>query len=124
MLKFDLKKENKNLRVGELMVKNGVVKTPVFMAVGTVGSVKAVSPDDLRDCGVEIVLGNTYHLHLRPGEEIVKKMGGLTKFMNWNGPMLTDSGGFQVFSLGENVKLDEEGVEFKSHIDGSLRRLN
>lgn len=123
-MKFRLEKKVGELRIGEMSFERGSVQTPVFMAVGTVGSVKSLSPTDLRDCGVEMVLGNTYHLHLRPGEEIVSSMGGLPKFMNWNGPMLTDSGGFQVFSLGKGAKVDEEGVSFKSHIDGSLRRLN
>src|SRR5687767_9871514 len=124
MLEFSSSLNEKGIRVGELRVAHGVCKTPMYMAVGTVGSVKAVSPEELRESGVEMVLGNTYHLHLRPGEELVEKMGGLASFMNWNGPTLTDSGGFQVFSLADRTKMDEDGVSFSSHIDGSLRRLD
>src|SRR5437762_12333060 len=90
------------------------------MVVGTAASVKSLSPEDLVNCGVEMVLGNTYHLHLRPGEEEIREMGGLSSFMNWNGPTITDSGGFQVFSL-KQTKITEEGVSFRSHIDGSKR---
>lgn len=124
MLQFSLEAVNKEARKGVLTVKHGVVQTPAYMAVGTLGSVKALGPDDLRSCGVSLVLGNTYHLHLRPGEEVVGKAGGLARFSRWNGPTLTDSGGFQVFSLGDQVKVDEEGVSFRSHIDGSPMRLN
>ena len=98
---------------------HGVIETPVFMNVGTVGAIKgAVSSIDLEDIGTQIELCNTYHLHLRPGDEVVKELGGLHKFMNWHRPILTDSGGFQVFSLAELRKIKEEGVEFASHIDG------
>jgi queuine tRNA-ribosyltransferase len=89
------------------------------MAVGTKATVKAMSPEELLNCGTQVVLGNTYHLHLRPGEQLIKKMGGLHKFMNWHGPILTDSGGFQVFSLSQLNKITEEGVEFRSHLDGA-----
>lgn len=121
---FKLEAVKGQMRKGRLKLPGGEVETPVFMAVGTVGSVKALSPADLRDCGVKMVLGNTYHLHLRPGEELVEKMGGVCRFMNWNGATLTDSGGFQVFSLAEQVRIDEEGVDFRSHIDGQLMRLD
>ncbi len=114
-------------REGEMITPHGRVKTPVFMPVGTRGSVKAMSWEDMRGLGVEIILGNTYHLHLRPGEDLIAEMGGLQKWSGWNGPMLTDSGGFQVWSLGQlrdsrgrkMVKIEEEGVRFKSHLDGS-----
>ncbi len=104
---------------GELTTVHGVVKTPVFMNVGTVGVIKgAVSSDDLKSIGTQIELSNTYHLHVRTGDETIKKMGGLHKFMNWDRPILTDSGGFQVFSLASMRKITEEGVTFRSHIDG------
>lgn len=106
-------------RAATLKTAHGEVQTPVFMAVGTRATVKTMTPEELKGNGCQVVLGNTYHLHLRPGEDIVKKMGGLHKFMNWNGPILTDSGGFQVFSLSKLRKISEEGVEFQSHIDGS-----
>ncbi len=124
MLKFKLLKDDRSGRVGELFLPRGQVKTPVFMAVATAGSVKSLSAEDLLSCGVEIVLGNTYHLHLRPGEKVVEEMGGVSRFMNWDRPTLTDSGGFQVFSLGKNVKIDDEGVVFRSHLDGSQLRMN
>ena len=98
---------------------HGTVETPVFMNVGTVGAIKgAVSTDDLREIGTQVELSNTYHLHVRPGDQIIKQMGGLHKFMSWNKPILTDSGGFQVFSLAGLRKIKEEGVTFRSHIDG------
>lgn len=106
-------------RVGELDTPHGTFETPVFMPVGTQGTVKAVSPEELKDVGVRIILGNTYHLYLRPGHEIVKKMGGLHQFMNWDRPILTDSGGFQVYSLAKLRAISEDGVTFQSHIDGS-----
>lgn len=106
-------------RRATLMTTHGPVQTPVFMAVGTKATVKAMTPEELKECGTQVVLGNTYHLHLRPGEKTVKAMGGLHKFMNWHGPILTDSGGFQVFSLSGLRKLTEEGVEFRSHLDGA-----
>ncbi len=106
-------------RAGELHTTHGVVQTPIFMPVGTVGSVKAVAPDDLRALGAEIILGNTYHLYLRPGDGLVARRGGLHRFNAWDGPILTDSGGFQAFSLSELRKFSEKGVEFRSHLDGS-----
>lgn len=106
-------------RAGIIKTSHGIVETPIFMPVGTVGSVKTVTPDELYEIGAEIILGNTYHLHLRPGEDIVAHFGGLHKFINWRRNILTDSGGFQVFSLAELNKITEDGVIFKSHIDGS-----
>jgi queuine tRNA-ribosyltransferase len=110
-------------RLGILTTPHGTVQTPAFMAVGTRGSIKGVTPDQARACGCEMILGNTYHLLLRPGPETVAALGGLQKFSAWNGPMLTDSGGFQVFSLSELREFDKDGVTFKSHIDGSMVRL-
>jgi queuine tRNA-ribosyltransferase len=108
-------------RAGVFTTPHGPVRTPAFMAVGTLATVKALDPRDLREAGAEMILSNTYHLHLRPGEEIVREMGGLHRFMAWDGPILTDSGGFQVFSLETLRQVTEEGVEFRSHIDGSRR---
>lgn len=107
-------------RAGIIETAHGIIHTPIFMPVGTVGSVKAVHAHELRDdIKAEIILGNTYHLYLRPGTEIIKEAGGIQRFNSWNGPMLTDSGGFQVFSLAHRRKITEEGVQFQSHIDGS-----
>jgi len=106
-------------RAGILRTPHGEIKTPVFMPVGTQATVKAMTTDELVDINAQIILANTYHLYLRPGHELVAQAGGLHKFMNWQRPILTDSGGFQVFSLGEMNKICEEGVEFRSHIDGS-----
>lgn len=106
-------------RIGQLRTLHGTVETPLFMPVGTQGSVKAVSPDDLKDVGVPIILANTYHLYLRPGHHIVRKLGGLHRFMDWHGPILTDSGGFQIYSLKGLRTVSEEGVTFQSHLDGS-----
>ncbi|MGZ3501690.1 MAG: tRNA guanosine(34) transglycosylase Tgt [Gemmatimonadaceae bacterium] len=102
---------------------HGVVQTPAFMAVGTLASVKALDPDDLHAIDAQMILANAYHLHLRPGDELVRELGGLHEFMQWDGPLLTDSGGFQVFSLATLRTIDEDGVEFRSHIDGSKRRF-
>ncbi|MDO8498678.1 MAG: tRNA guanosine(34) transglycosylase Tgt [bacterium] len=135
-------------RAGVLKTAHGEVQTPVFMPVGTQGTVKALDPEDLRNCGTQIILGNTYHLYLRPGNKLIKKMGGLHQFMGWEGPILTDSGGFQAFSLGAMIehgvkkigrsennrdeslargplvsKITEEGVQFVSHLDGSKHLL-
>jgi len=107
-------------RLGRLTTPHGVVDTPVFMSVGTQGSVKALDPRELREMGTQIILGNTYHLNIRPGLEIIRAAGGLHRFMNWTGPILTDSGGFQVFSLATIRKIQPHGVEFRSHLDGSL----
>jgi queuine tRNA-ribosyltransferase len=110
-------------RRGLLATPHGTVETPAFMPVGTQGAVKAVTSAELRACGAQIVLSNTYHLYLRPGHELVRDLGGLHAFMRWDGPILTDSGGFQVFSLEGLSRLDEDGVSFRSHVDGSLHRL-
>ena len=106
-------------RRGRLQTRHGVIETPIFMPVGTQGSVKAVSPDELHEVGAQIILGNTYHLFVRPGMEVMKHFGGLHRFMGWDGPILTDSGGFQVFSLAKLRKITEEGVHFQNHLDGS-----
>ena len=111
-------------RRGVIHTPHGDIQTPVFMPVGTQGAVKCMRPEQVRDMGAEIILGNTYHLHLRPGEDLVKEAGGLHKFMNWDRAILTDSGGFQVFSLGRLRKITEEGVSFQSHIDGSKHMLS
>lgn len=111
-------------RLGRLSTPHGVIDTPVFMPVGTQATVKAMSPEELQEIGAKIILSNTYHLFLRPGHELIKKAGGLHKFMNWDGAILTDSGGFQVFSLGDLRKITEEGVEFRSHLDGSKQFLS
>lgn len=119
-----LKKDpNSHARLGRLVTPHGAVETPAFMPVGTQGTVKAVLPRDLREMGCQILLGNTYHLYLRPGHELVRKLGGLHRFMGWNGPILTDSGGYQVFSLAAMRKVSEEGARFQSHLDGSLHLL-
>ena len=116
---FELLKTNGKARRGVFTCAHGVVQTPVFMNVGTQGAIKgALSAKDLKDIGCQIELSNTYHLHLRPGDALVKRCGGLHKFMTWDGPILTDSGGFQVFSLSSLRKIKEEGVTFASHIDG------
>jgi len=116
---FKVHKTAGNARRATLMTAHGPVQTPVFMAVGTKATVKAMTPEELKECGTQVVLGNTYHLHLRPGEKTIAKLGGLHKFMNWHGPILTDSGGFQVFSLSQLRNMSEEGVEFRSHLDGA-----
>ena len=118
-IQFQIETTNGAGRVGRLLTSHGVVETPVFMPVGTLASVKGVPQDLLEDLGVQILLGNTYHLYLRPGVETVRKMGGLHGFMSWERAILTDSGGFQVFSLNELRKVNEEGVTFRSHLDGT-----
>ena len=110
-------------RAGRLRTPHGEIATPVFMPVGTQATVKSVSPDELKDLRAQIILSNTYHLYLRPGAELVAEFGGLHGFMGWDRPILTDSGGFQVFSLSHNNKIDDEGVTFKSHLDGSTHRF-
>jgi len=118
-MNFVLESTDGGARLGKVITDHGVFETPAFMPVGTQGSVKATTPEELRRIGAQIILSNTYHLYLRPGMEILEGAGGLHKFMVWNGPILTDSGGYQVFSLRELRKLSEEGVKFRSHIDGS-----
>ena len=121
MIKFEVIKQHSHssARLGRLVTPRGEIQTPAFMPVGTQATVKSLSPEELEQCGAEIILGNTYHLYLRPGHDIVESLGGLHRFMNWDKPILTDSGGFQVFSLNSLAKVTEEGVTFKSHIDGS-----
>ena len=118
---FTIESTSGAARAGTFATPHGDVQTPAFMAVGTLATVKALDPEDLRAAGAQMILSNTYHLHLRPGDELVRRMGGLHGFMQWDGPILTDSGGFQVFSLEGLRKISEEGVEFRSHIDGSKR---
>jgi len=118
-LPFTIQSQTGSARLGRIHTAHGDVETPAFMPVGTAGTVKAVSQDILEDLGAQIVLGNTYHLYLRPGHELVRKMGGLHRFMSWDRALLTDSGGFQVFSLSELRKVKEEGVSFRSHLDGT-----
>ena len=132
---FELQHKDKNsrARAGIIHTEHGDLETPIFMPVGTQATVKTLDQSDLADIGAQIILGNTYHLHLRPGENLIDDAGGLHKFMNWKGPILTDSGGFQVFSLGlqkeaeinndKLVKIDEDGVTFRSHLDGSAHRF-
>jgi queuine tRNA-ribosyltransferase len=110
-------------RAGVFTTPHGAIETPAFMAVGTLATVKALDPEDLETMGAQMILGNAYHLHLRPGDELVRDMGGLHEFMQWKGPILTDSGGFQVFSLEGLRTIDEDGVDFRSHLDGSKRRF-
>jgi queuine tRNA-ribosyltransferase len=111
-------------RLGKVYTSRGIIDTPVFMPVGTQGSVKSVSTEQLKDTKAQIILANSYHIYLRPGLDIIKKAGGIQKFNSWNGPMLTDSGGFQIFSLNNFRKIKDDGVEFKSHIDGSKHFLS
>ncbi|MBR6355400.1 MAG: tRNA guanosine(34) transglycosylase Tgt [Alphaproteobacteria bacterium] len=118
-LKFEIDKKVGKSRLGRLITKHGTVHTPAFMPVGTCATVKAMMPESVAATGAEILLGNTYHLMLRPGADLVEKMGGLHKFMNWDKPILTDSGGFQVMSLSGLRKIKEEGVTFRSHVDGT-----
>lgn len=116
---FRLLKKDGSARRGVLQTLHGDIQTPIFMPVGTQATVKGLTPVQVEEVGAQIILGNTYHLNLRPGSELVKKMGGLHSFMNWRGPILTDSGGFQVFSLSELRKITEAGIEFRSHLDGA-----
>ena len=122
-MKFSFEIEKKDgaslARRGRFVTPHGVIETPAFMPVGTLATVKGVMPSTLHEIGAQIILSNTYHLYLRPGHETVRKAGGLHKFMNWDKPILTDSGGFQVFSLGDLRKITPEGVYFSSLIDGS-----
>ncbi|HRI99539.1 MAG TPA: tRNA guanosine(34) transglycosylase Tgt [Hyphomonas sp.] len=120
---FEIHAREGKARTGRLKTPRGDIRTPAFMPVGTAGTVKALYMDQVKDAGADIILGNTYHLMLRPGAERVKKLGGLHEFAKWSGPMLTDSGGFQVWSLAQLRKMDADGVTFQSHIDGSTHRL-
>ncbi len=122
-ISFSVENIDGGARSGLIKTAHGIVNTPVFMPVGTYGAVKGIQPSELIEIGSEIILSNTYHLLERPGKDIIRELGGLRKFMNWDGPILTDSGGFQVMSLQNMAKIDEDGVTFKSHLDGSLIRL-
>lgn len=122
-LTFSISAQDGAARTGLLMTRRGPVHTPAFMPVGTAGSVKGMMPGEIKAMGAEIVLANTYHLHVRPGEELVRRFGGVAAFSGWEGPVLTDSGGYQVFSLAGRRKIDEDGVTFQDHVEGSLRRL-
>ena len=119
-MKFDLKGKDpqSKARAGVLTTDHGTIETPIFMPVGTQATVKGMTPAQIEDVGAQIILGNTYHLNLRPGAELIRELGGLHTFMNWNGPILTDSGGFQVFSLAKLRTITEQGIEFRSHLDG------
>jgi queuine tRNA-ribosyltransferase len=123
MFGFTLLETDGGARRGEIRTPHGVVQTPAFMPVGTRGAVKAVTQRDLVDLDVEIILGNTYHLYLKPGDDLIARAGGLHKFISWSRPILTDSGGYQVFSLASTRRIDEKGAEFRSHLDGSLHLL-
>ena len=120
---FGIEGSDGRARAGTLTLTRGEVETPCFMPVGTLGTVKSLVPEELEGAGVQMLLANAYHLYLRPGTEIVEKMGGLHEFMSWRRPILTDSGGFQVFSLARINEIDDEGVTFQSHIDGSRHRI-
>src|SRR5918996_871424 len=117
MFEFHIQTTQGAARAGTLSLPHGEVKTPAFMPVGTHGVVRGLSAADVHRTGAQIILGNTYHLHLRPGEAVIRDMGGLHRFTGWDRPMLTDSGGFQVFSLGQPRTISEAGVEFRSHVD-------
>ena len=122
--KFEIKATRQRARLGRITTPHGTIQTPAFMPVGTLGSVKAMGPDDLEATGSRMILANTYHLMLRPGAGLVRRRGGLHKFMAWPHPILTDSGGFQVFSLAKLREISDQGVSFRSHLDGSLERLD
>lgn len=120
---FDLLARDGNARAGIFHTPHGDIPTPIFAPVGTQATVKSLTPRHLEELDAKLILANTYHLYLRPGEDLIAELGGLHQFMSWNGPILTDSGGFQVFSLADTREIDEDGVTFKSHVDGSLQRL-
>jgi queuine tRNA-ribosyltransferase len=121
---FKLEAKSGEARAGTITTSHGEIKTPIFMPVGTRASVKSMAQEDLEHMNAQIILGNTYHLYLRPGHELIERMGGLHKFMTWDRPILTDSGGYQVFSLSDMNKISEEGVKFQSHIDGSYHMIS
>lgn len=123
-IQFTISNVDKDARTGEVMTAHGAIRTPAFMPVGTAATVKAMTPESVRETGADILLGNTYHLMLRPSAELIARHGGLHKFMNWNRPILTDSGGFQVMSLSKLRKLTEKGVTFQSHLDGTTYELS
>src|SRR5690242_9204479 len=118
---FKISAESGTARAGTFTTPHGTVETPVFMPVGTLATVKSLDPADLVAMGASMILGNAYHLHLRPGDEVARDLGGLHEFMHWDGPILTDTGGYQVFSLAQLRTVNEEGVQFQSHLDGSRR---
>lgn len=122
-MQFKLITTDNHARLGQIHTTRGTINTPAFMPVGTNATVKAMDPDEMKELGAEVLLSNTYHLYLRPGHEVIKEVGGLHRFMKWDGPILTDSGGFQVFSLSPLRKISDEGVTFRSHLDGSLHFL-
>ena len=122
-LKFNLITNDGMARRGRIETAHGTFQTPAFMAVGTAATVKALTMDMVHETGTEVILGNTYHLMLRPSGDLIEKMGGLHKFSGWDGPILTDSGGFQVMSLSGLTKMSEEGVQFTSHIDGGIKHF-
>src|SRR5215212_9084367 len=122
-IRFEILHTDGGARRGLLTTPHGAVETPIFMPVGTQATVKGLTPEMVRAAGAQIILGNTYHLALRPGDELIAELGGLHKFMAWGGPILTDSGGFQVFSLAQIRKVTDAGVSFRSHIDGALLDL-
>jgi len=126
MFRFELLKKDRTsrARLGRLITPHGIVNTPVFIPVGTQGSVKTLTPEELKGIGVEMILSNTYHLYLRPGHELIKELGGLHRFIHWDGPILTDSGGYQIFSQEGLTRVKEEGVYFQSHLDGSRHFLS
>ncbi len=124
MFEFRVEAEDGVARIGRLTLPHGEVRTPTFIPVGTQGTVRTLSPPDLRAIGTQMVLSNTYHLHVRPGEDVVAQLGGLHAFVAWDGPMLTDSGGFQVFSLEGSRRVDDDGVTFRSHVDGGERHIS
>ena len=121
---FEIEAQEGRARAGIFYTPHGNLQTPVFAPVGTQATVKSVTPAQLKQLEASLILTNTYHLYLRPGDRLIAELGGLHKFMNWSDPILTDSGGFQVFSLAANRKIDDEGVVFKSHIDGTNHHLN
>jgi len=123
MFEFEIQARDGRARTGNFRTPHGVLSTPVFAPVGTQATVKTLTPAQLQELGVSLVLANTYHLYLRPGDERLKRLGGLHDFMQWPAPLLTDSGGYQVFSLANTRQIDDDGVTFKSHIDGSSHRF-
>src|SRR6516165_3184516 len=122
-IRFELLGGDGAARRGRLQTPHGIVETPVFMPVGTQATVKGLTPQQVRDTGAQIILGNTYHLTLRPGDEVIRDLGGLHRFMAWDGPILTDSGGFQIYSLAPTRRIDDRAAVFRSHIDGDLLEL-
>src|SRR3954447_9229586 len=121
--RFDLLARDGVARRGRLHTSHGTVETPAFMAVGTQATVKGLTPEQLQAIGTQVVLGNTYHLALRPGADLIAELGGLHRFMHWDRPILTDSGGYQIFSLAANLRINDQGAVFRSHIDGALLEL-